>query len=216
MKSVKPETDSNFQISMPTISQETKTDQLHSRCKQGGDIKRYFRRSRAILTKQQAVDIFMMKFTVETEAGFDTNHGIRATSVGIRYGVSEKTVRDIWKGRTWSHVTFLTPKKNVAKVPEENHGGVGRVHTLAVMGTSASEDERDAKISSDAIPFLANFIEETPFQPPSTSGLIFDDTQSIDAILHGWMPLLNLSQGTFTDPFHDDFWLWSEAATPKF
>jgi hypothetical protein len=51
-------------------------------------------RLRAKLTNSEAVSIFRLR---ETAAS--------ATSVGRLYGVSEKAIRDIWKGRTWASET---------------------------------------------------------------------------------------------------------------
>jgi hypothetical protein len=48
----------------------------------------------ARLTQHQAIDIFKMKSSALT-----------AVKIAVSYGVSEKAVRDIWKGRTWSRET---------------------------------------------------------------------------------------------------------------
>jgi hypothetical protein len=49
---------------------------------------------RARLTQDQAVDVFTMR-----------NSSSSAVIIANRYGVSEKAIRDIWKGRTWSMET---------------------------------------------------------------------------------------------------------------
>ena len=49
---------------------------------------------RALLTAGQAIEIFKQK-----------KSGFSAGKVAGGYGVSEKAVRDIWKGRTWSKMT---------------------------------------------------------------------------------------------------------------
>jgi hypothetical protein len=49
---------------------------------------------RARLTEDQAVDVFKMRSPTSS-----------AVNIARRYGVNEKTVRDIWKGRTWSTET---------------------------------------------------------------------------------------------------------------
>jgi hypothetical protein len=49
---------------------------------------------RATLTEDQAVDIFKIKSSVSS-----------AVKVSLCYGVSEKAIRDIWRGRTWSRET---------------------------------------------------------------------------------------------------------------
>jgi hypothetical protein len=58
------------------------------------------RKTRAILTEQQAVEIFRFK-----SASAIPQIKLSALFVARRYGIHEKTVRDIWKQRTWSHAT---------------------------------------------------------------------------------------------------------------
>ena len=50
---------------------------------------------RARLTESEVLSIFKLKASAPS-----------ATSVGRLYGVSEKAIRDIWKGRTWSNETW--------------------------------------------------------------------------------------------------------------
>jgi len=57
-------------------------------------------RTRGVLTPAQAREIF----------GFKTARGLRRKGVsseklGVKYGVSSKTIRDIWRGRTWLETT---------------------------------------------------------------------------------------------------------------
>ena len=54
---------------------------------------------RAKLTKTEALDIFRSK-------GISKG----STEISKKYGVSEKAVRDIWKGRTWSRETWPLDK----------------------------------------------------------------------------------------------------------
>mmetsp|Transcript_51983 Transcript_51983/g.135739 ORF Transcript_51983/g.135739 Transcript_51983/m.135739 type:complete len:153 (-) Transcript_51983:497-955(-) len=44
-----------------------------------------------------------------------------AKEVSAMYSVCEKTVRDVWSGRTWSHVTKAVPRK-LTTVPEHQNG----------------------------------------------------------------------------------------------
>jgi hypothetical protein len=61
-----------------------------------------FSRPRAILSEAQAIDIFKIKLAANTS--------MRAcpspVQIAALFGVSEKTVRDIWKGRTWAKQTY--------------------------------------------------------------------------------------------------------------
>jgi hypothetical protein len=57
--------------------------------------------SRAVLTEVQVKDIYRLKFP-----GIHCPPNSNAAClVAITYGVNEKTVRDIWKGRTWRRAT---------------------------------------------------------------------------------------------------------------
>ena len=55
---------------------------------------------RAILTEQQAVEIFRLRSVSSM-----TMMVCPASVVAKRYGVNERTIRDIWKQRTWTHAT---------------------------------------------------------------------------------------------------------------
>ena len=59
---------------------------------------------RAVLSKQQAVDIFRIAGVLRPDGTRGTKP--TASSVAKRYGVSEKTIRDIWRGRTWYEETL--------------------------------------------------------------------------------------------------------------
>ena len=56
---------------------------------------------RAVLTKEQAIDIFRLSIS-----SFPKGSRPTATSVARAFGVSEKTIRDIWNGRTWCDETL--------------------------------------------------------------------------------------------------------------
>ena len=57
-------------------------------------------KSRAILTEQQAIDIFR-----SGSANSISTMVSSATYVAKQYGINERTVRDIWKQRTWTNAT---------------------------------------------------------------------------------------------------------------
>ena len=58
-------------------------------------------KSRRVLTKEQVMDIFRLSTVRSSDAKRPT-----ATSVARKYSVSEKTIRDIWRGRTWHEETL--------------------------------------------------------------------------------------------------------------
>ena len=70
-------------------------------------------RHRAILTEQQAIEIF----------GFASSHQIVSSAIAVArmYGVNERTVRDIWKQRTWTHATH--PLEGSMRVESKKKAG---------------------------------------------------------------------------------------------
>mmetsp|Transcript_58612 Transcript_58612/g.154980 ORF Transcript_58612/g.154980 Transcript_58612/m.154980 type:complete len:181 (+) Transcript_58612:112-654(+) len=65
-------------------------------------------RRRGMLSKEQAIEIFMIRM----EGGWDS-----AASVSRRFGVNEKTVRDIWSGRSWGKETSVYLRKAEDRLP---------------------------------------------------------------------------------------------------
>ena len=57
-------------------------------------------RRRAILTQLQAIEIFRFRYECSLSMMVSS-----ASVVAKRYGVNERTIRDIWKQRTWTHAT---------------------------------------------------------------------------------------------------------------
>ena len=60
-------------------------------------------KTRAILTADQAVEIYRIKLFNQTAS---KSHSQSPRIVAREFGVSEKAVRDIWKGRTWLRETM--------------------------------------------------------------------------------------------------------------
>jgi hypothetical protein len=61
-------------------------------------------RSRAILSKEKACQIFCSRGLVYCD---QNGRFVQSSSksLALAFGVSPKTIRDIWNGRTWSHIT---------------------------------------------------------------------------------------------------------------
>ena len=76
---------------------------------------------RAVLTKEQAIDIFRL-----SASGYTTAPGPTATSVARAFGVNEKTVRDIWKGRTWCDETLPLDSSRQPKPRKKTGRPMGR------------------------------------------------------------------------------------------
>ena len=80
-------------------------------------------RSRIVLTGRQAAEIFRLKSVVEKNQRIDRRAVSRSRLVAEQYGVSPKTVRDIWNRKTWVFATmhiFLT--ENCTLDQECGHG----------------------------------------------------------------------------------------------
>ena len=68
----------------------------------------HYAKSRAKLAESDAIRIFKLKFVNSS-----------ATSVGKMFNVNEKTIRDIWKGRTWEQETLhLDTARQLRQKPE--------------------------------------------------------------------------------------------------
>jgi hypothetical protein len=64
---------------------------------------------RAVLTKFQAIAIFQLKLNQSSSS---------ATKVATSYGVSAKTVRDIWTARTWATETWHLDPSRAVKIKQ--------------------------------------------------------------------------------------------------
>jgi hypothetical protein len=73
----------------------------------GGDGAAAGRRRRSTLCREQAMAIYAMRATDDGGDGAAGRSGCSADAVARQFGVTSKTIRDIWKGRTWFRDTFL-------------------------------------------------------------------------------------------------------------
>ena len=68
-------------------------------------------RKQTILTSEAAIEIFNLRPALKTPIG-DAANQLRSSTVAKVFGVSPKTVRDIWVGRTWYRQTLpLDPER---------------------------------------------------------------------------------------------------------
>ena len=82
---------------------------------------------RAILNREQAIEIFQLRPS-GTNEGFERN----SLAVARTYKVSEKTVRDIWRARTWHRETLhLDPPRAARADAPRSEGQVGLPPSLA-------------------------------------------------------------------------------------
>ena len=137
-------------------------------------------RHRAILTEQQAIDIFRIRSESLKPMTVSS-----ATAVAKLYGINERTVRDIWMQRTWSNATWSLAQNTTLESRKKMGRPIGakdsrpRKHKFSV-GTSISE------ISSDwTTPFTALkhcnvrpcFVAPRQIAECHTSSIISDQAQ---------------------------------------
>jgi hypothetical protein len=185
------------------------------------------RRARSILTKEHAQVIFKFK----PQCAIDGR--VKAKELAGIYGVSVKTVRDIWNGRTWYRDTYELDKSNpiaperLQKKPGRPKGArdfkprTRKLHRCEpesqqnyeskfTMQTSGS-GSASAALAKNAIAML---------------GMQFSGTTKKDVVLSrgskeillnthcGYSPTSPSEQSLdrelpeFNDPFHDDWHFW--------
>mmetsp|Transcript_29307 Transcript_29307/g.76971 ORF Transcript_29307/g.76971 Transcript_29307/m.76971 type:complete len:134 (+) Transcript_29307:145-546(+) len=87
---------------------------------------------RARLTEKEVAEIFDIK---NSQAG--SNGTPSAAGVARIYGINEKTVRDIWKGRTWNRKTWLAGSFRKAETSKEE---TTALHLISIDKPSPSRD----------------------------------------------------------------------------
>ncbi len=127
---------------------------------------------RARLTEVQAVDIFKMRSPISS-----------AVNIAKRFGVSEKTVRDIWKGRTWSRETC--------------HLDTSRTVVLKQVGRPKGRTDMKPRKKRSIIEHL--FSSYNRHEPQLSSG-----GSQVDEQLSSWTETLWISSSN-PDPFRDDW-----------
>ena len=78
-------------------------------------------RQRAVLTKEQVLYIFRMSLTITPDG-----QKPKASFVAKMFRVNEKTIRDIWTGRTWSNETSHLDSSREPKVSAKLGRPLGR------------------------------------------------------------------------------------------
>lgn len=149
-------------------------------------------RTHAILTAEQAVEIFKIR---------DESVGKRkcpARIVGKSYGVSEKAVRDIWNGRTWYKETMSLDPARVGmpmrlRLPGRPRGCAGKKATKKVFNRKNQ----------------ANHVPDSAVKSAGGSREVDSIWPSIEQIPLVSAPVQPLpSSSRLDDPFHDDWQYW--------
>ena len=159
------------------------------------------RRSRNILSKEQAIEIFQLKSSLSMRE-------LRASLVAERYGVGVKAIRDIWIGRTWYRETFHMDasradgqERLMRKIgrpsgardlkPRARRQGNKDDKRQLLLDLTASDQTSDVKLENgNAITRFPDSSEDNRRQFPNLT-LCFDD------------------------PFHDDWPYWNSVMANK-
>mmetsp|Transcript_19494 Transcript_19494/g.54241 ORF Transcript_19494/g.54241 Transcript_19494/m.54241 type:complete len:175 (+) Transcript_19494:417-941(+) len=94
---------------------------------------------RACLSRKQAIEIFNLKNRSDP-----TSSKLSSTELAPIYGVNEKTIRDIWSGRTWAKATGIqrqNPRPKKAKKPN------CKEQSLAASSRESSPTECDPNLA---------------------------------------------------------------------
>ena len=98
-------------------------------------------RHRGRLTGSEVQSIYLAK-----------KQGIRATKIAGSFGVNEKTVRDIWSGRTWAKETLHRSHGD-----SERSGSLSRVFLMVQLATDQNRDRRtEIKIENIGLEHLTD------------------------------------------------------------
>jgi hypothetical protein len=185
-------------------------------------------KTRTILTKQQVLEIFMVRLVNDSS---ETGERVGARLLAEQYRVNEKTIRDIWSGRTWYRETLhLDPRRkldpNRLKAPGRPRGLgtlILRERSLAHK-KSATERERERQDVHDAtvggmwnnaqghFAGVMEVFKERIACCDGVKAMCFESLQpagqDIHHELHEAYQNLPISSSA-EDPFHDDWPHWS-------
>ena len=176
------------------------------------------RGSRCVLSETQVLDIFRFKASEsEIEAGIKST-SLAIVQVAKLFGISTKTVRDIWLRRTWYRTTLpLEPTRSdtmerLGKRPGRPRGikdSKPRMRKAEVKGlrTKIVEDH------SETVKAVLADMDEHRAKPvnPWTYSV---DTPTLKPQDRPFEPLLKCGEHDFVDPFHDDWKYWPSNSKP--
>ena len=159
-------------------------------------------KTRTVLTLQQALQIFEIKLEQSNSSAQGTLRQRRtAAAVARSFGVSEKTVRDIWIGRTWvREMMHLDPAR------------AAKAHILKLPGRprrAKSEGNECYLVQHNPPCFLGNcFIRPTAETVkcnaiPVCEGNSYPSIEPPDSIM--------ANPSNMEDPFHNDWPDWAAA-----
>lgn len=202
---------------------------------------RHPRGSRCILSTAQVLDIFRLK-TFDCEAK-KRKGAASAKAVAKIFGISSKTVRDIWMGRTWYRATHhLEPSRvdaaeRLEKRPGRPKGAKDSKPRIRKHMTSESEHE-DHTLENCAVnhQISASRVKEDRrgsltqlhcrVEMASNHYQIDFKHQDINDVVcvasihktnqeQSFQPSWDIGTQDFVDPFHDDWHYWQNNTAPR-
>ncbi len=180
----------------------------------------------AVLNQHQAVEIYRLRKS-KTELGVWP----RATAVSKLYGVSPKTIRDIWNRRTWieqtkdmwadnEHRHLVISKSSSPKIvrPSNNHAIFpNSTHQLHASENSVEQStltDKESMLAQPHDPFAHFMVPTTPKgllllwntnkTPPAS---LSSDLKAAADALSIWK-VASASDKAANDPFHADWPHW--------
>ena len=158
-------------------------------------------KTRTILTLEQALQIFEIKLDNSNPlSGRRT-----AAAVARSFGVSEKTVRDIWIGRTWVREMMHLDPARAAKACNLKLPGRPKRSTTAI-------DHECTSANRHSICFLYECaVESTPSNSIYTAFSTICEEQSDTSTEPTSQGMIWEYSSNSNDPFHDDWPHWAAA-----
>jgi hypothetical protein len=185
-------------------------------------------KTRAILTEDQAVQIFTLNMAHKVNMD---GQSISATAIANTFGVSEKAVRDIWKGRTWQRETMhlnsdCKQRSCILKMPGRPKGSKSLQHSDSRHTITPGIQIKMMKLKGTQNHAMSTGVSkseakrETPSPTTAPTGsFIIEDSLSSQVLLLSFSspnPLLCFPEAEQPlpghsredDPFHDDWPHW--------
>lgn len=149
------------------------------------------------LTEEQAIEIYRIKVRNESVS---CARRIKAGEVSMAYGVSKKTVRDIWSGRTWSSETRLASATQDDVLDKTSLWGNQETQVNKRMEAKYYEgNNMPRNLESDL-----QFLEKNPTSDYFPFSVFNNDfaikLQSHESVVNSVL--------SFNDPFHSDWPFW--------
>ena len=195
-------------------------------------------KTRAILTAEQAIDIFKIKISGPAAI----RQQLSPSKVARAFGVNEKTVRDIWKGRTWFRETMhLDPARVITEAslrpPERPRFNLSTNTSLTPqMQNTIPQPKQAAEGTSSSFTFFENDLAPASVAAAERPPNVFAVGDRLQAAAHTDVAFTRLSTFSLTtdlnslggrlqlwsaveaaplpesscadDPFHDDWRYW--------